>query len=240
MRIKNGYSAIMPLQEISNGNFEILDDKTGLNTSNISDIFFDHEDVLWILTDGSGIIKLPNTYISVLHGLDNDNKGNTVSLRCTGDTTWIYENNSNRIISISSKHKSNYLLNIKSNCLSFCFSSNSLVINDSKNVYLIKNRNNPASYNQPEIIYTVKNDNKGLGKIISDSLGNIYLNIWGIDTANYMLTITAKGKKSCFILTGQWMKSLQTGTNIYGRLPGTMICYYSISLQLKIIINPSL
>lgn len=192
------FSSSAIAREVSNGNFEILNDKAGLNTSNINDIFWDHEDVLWILTDGSGVIKLPNTYISVLHGLMNDNKGSIISLNCTGDTTWAYENNSNRVISISSKSKNIYFLNIKSNCLSFCLTGNRLAITDNKTVYLINNKNNPSSYNPPEIIYTLKDNNKALGKIISDNIGNLYLCVWGIDTANYMLTITANGQKKIY------------------------------------------
>ena len=53
-----------------NGQIQTFDKTNGLNHTNIFAIGVDRENILWILTDGSGVLKLVNKNVQIITGID--------------------------------------------------------------------------------------------------------------------------------------------------------------------------
>ena len=76
-----------------NGNVLVYDKTTGLDVNNINGIFIDQENVLWIHTDGSGLIKLANNNVEIATGLFSKSATGISALFAdpASDTTWLFD-----------------------------------------------------------------------------------------------------------------------------------------------------
>ncbi|HEY0680201.1 MAG TPA: two-component regulator propeller domain-containing protein [Chitinophagaceae bacterium] len=61
-----GLTSNSVIRLMQDGKLQIFDKSNGLDVSNIRSITIDNENVLWILTDGSGILKLVNRNVEIL------------------------------------------------------------------------------------------------------------------------------------------------------------------------------
>ena len=82
-----------------NGNELVFDKTTGLDVNNISGIFIDRENVLWIQTDGSGLIKLSNNNVEIATGLFSKSATGISALYAdlNSDTTWLFDSEEQHI-----------------------------------------------------------------------------------------------------------------------------------------------
>ena len=83
------------------GNIITLNKTNGLDVNNISEIYVDRENVLWILTDGSGIIKLVNNNVEYATGLFGKSATGISAIYADpdADTTWLFNYQNNTLYS---------------------------------------------------------------------------------------------------------------------------------------------
>ncbi len=83
------------------GNVLVYDKTTGLDVNNINGVFLDRENVLWIHTDGSGLIKLANDNVEIVTGLFSESATGISAVYASplSDTTWLFNNQDHTLYS---------------------------------------------------------------------------------------------------------------------------------------------
>ncbi len=84
------FNSILRIDE--KGNQFLLDKTSGLDVNNITGVFVDKEKVLWIMTDGSGLIKLANSNVEIVTGLFGKSASGISAIYAqeSSDTTWLF------------------------------------------------------------------------------------------------------------------------------------------------------
>src|ERR1700730_8830879 len=90
----------------------VLDKTTGLDVNNINGIFVDYENVLWIQTDGSGLIKLANNNVEIVTGLFGKSATGISSIQANSqsDTSWLFNYQDHSIYGCTPKQIFRYWL----------------------------------------------------------------------------------------------------------------------------------
>src|SRR3954468_23643821 len=75
------------------GNVLTYDKTTGLDVNNINNVFIDRENILWIQTDGSGLIKLANNNVEIVTGLFSKSATGISAIHANpkSDATWLFD-----------------------------------------------------------------------------------------------------------------------------------------------------
>ena len=94
------------------GSLLVLNKTTGLDLNNINGVFLDKENVIWIQTDGSGLIKLANNNVEIATALFSKSATGISAIyseqNC--DTTWLFNTEDSSIYASSSFGTSRYTL----------------------------------------------------------------------------------------------------------------------------------
>jgi signal transduction histidine kinase/ligand-binding sensor domain-containing protein len=95
----------------------IYDKTTGLDLNNLNGVFVDKENVLWVRSDGSGLIKLSNSNVEIVTGLVSKSATGISSLYANkfSDTAWLYNHEENAIYGITNKEVAHYSVDQKMN-----------------------------------------------------------------------------------------------------------------------------
>jgi hypothetical protein len=91
----------------------VFDKTTGLDVNNINGVFVDKENILWIQTDGSGLIKLANNNVAIVTGLFSKSATGISSIYADGksDTTWLFNNEDYTLYSTTLKETVRHTIN---------------------------------------------------------------------------------------------------------------------------------
>jgi hypothetical protein len=70
----------------------LFDKTTGLDVNNINGVFIDKENIMWVQTDGSGLIKLANNNVEIVTGLFSKSATGISAIYADlhSDTTWLF------------------------------------------------------------------------------------------------------------------------------------------------------
>jgi signal transduction histidine kinase len=95
------------------GNDFVLDKTSGLDVNNITGLFLDREGVIWIMTDGSGLIKLANNNLEIVTGLFGKSASGISAIYASeaSDTTWLHNFRDHTIYGSTPRGSFHYLLN---------------------------------------------------------------------------------------------------------------------------------
>jgi signal transduction histidine kinase/ligand-binding sensor domain-containing protein len=170
------------LQDIStiikfdkNGDAQLISEKQGLKPDNINGLFRDREGIIWFTTEGSGIIKMTNTNIELLTGWGNNPSSpvSAISTNNLSDTAWLYNVTANKVYRAGSHSKKEFTIGKKIAANNILSAKQALYLIDDKAIYKIENKNYPADYQHPAIIYT--DTIPSIIKACIDPFGNIIL-----------------------------------------------------------------
>ena len=94
------------------GNAIIFDKTTGLSVNNLNGVFVDRENVLWIHTDGSGLLKLSSGNVEIVTGLFSKSATgiSAIYANLDSDTTWLFNREDSSLYSSSIKGVTRYAL----------------------------------------------------------------------------------------------------------------------------------
>jgi Y_Y_Y domain/Two component regulator propeller len=185
----------------SNGTFEVISRRQGLDANNISALFIDREGILWIATDRSGVLKLANTNVSLLNSLNGDDRNYISAIQCVGDTIWLCDVDKNHIMNISPNGSQIYTPDEAHLYKNIFVTGDSIYLNDDRKVYLAKQKNKPYYYKHPEVIYSSNNSRITFGKAAMDKYGSLHFSA-KTDSVNYILTITKQRKTFLYKVDG--------------------------------------
>ncbi|MBS1600227.1 MAG: hypothetical protein JST75_18510 [Bacteroidetes bacterium] len=159
------------------GEYQIISSWQGLESSNIASLYFDREGVLWIATDGSGIIKMINTDVSIVSKLSDNDRADIFTLQCVNDTTWVYEKNKNSISFISGGSIRKFNLGKKISAKSILIFGKTLYLSDANRLYKIRDNNHVDAYAHPEEVLRLPADDMQFETGFIDSHGIIHFSV---------------------------------------------------------------
>ncbi len=174
----------------SQGEYQTISSKQGLNATNFTDLFVDREGIAWIATDGNGIVKMTNSGVELLNTL-NENPAAISSIFQQGDSTWLFNNFNNSIYRICKNSMSIFPLSLNQLNIENIYSNNDklYLVNQSK-IIRISEKNNANSYKHPQTIFS--EENSALGNGVIDPYGNIINEVTRNSISFYIYVIADK------------------------------------------------
>lgn len=130
---------------------QVFSAEQGLKTGGLVDIFHDREGIIWMATDGNGVIKLNGAHIQLFNNFSNS-VGKITSIVQYNDTIWAFNGDNNTVHSVHKKNIRSYTLGgekiLAGNLL---IHGKKLYLGDEKHIICISNKNDPDSYRNPQI-----------------------------------------------------------------------------------------
>lgn len=160
------------------GKKELFSSEQGLNTSNLADLFVDRENILWMGSDGNGIVKMKGTSVQILSDLKPGIKNNILSIHHDSDTIWAFNSTDQSIYRVAQNITSAFPLGVNELKLTWIYTqAKSLYFIADNALYHVNNKNDPSSYLKPENIFPDTAHILELGIGIVDPNGNIIQNV---------------------------------------------------------------
>jgi len=167
--------------------------KQGLQVAALTDVFIDREGILWIATDGDGVIKIRNTQVELINSLDQRPAAmSTISIQ--NDTIWLFDVMGKHICRYSNGRFKFFSLQDKSiQVFNFLLDGQKMYINTGRNFLFIKNKNDERSYDRPEVLNDLNSQYYGLGAGTVDPNGVIIQYVRETNTS-FFLYVLKDGK----------------------------------------------
>jgi signal transduction histidine kinase/ligand-binding sensor domain-containing protein len=172
------------------GRIQIFDRTNGLTVENIVSIEIDKENILWMLTDGNGVVKLVNKNVEIINGQIG---------RSPAAINAVYPDDAGNVWMFNSKDKSLYRknrdgvrkwhLNLPVHAGSIRMRNGAILLFESKNIFEAKPLDNDDRCTLKPIYHT-ENDNINVLRPEIDKNGNIYL-----PGKNLITVLTASGQE---------------------------------------------
>jgi ligand-binding sensor domain-containing protein/two-component sensor histidine kinase len=166
----------------------------GLKPGTLVDMFRDREGIIWIATDGNGVIKLNGTHIQLLNRFAS---GRLLQLSAIGhqnDTLWIYNTEDNSIYRLHKNMIKMFPLHdIKMHPGNLLIVNQKLYLGDEQKIILIRDKNNPVSYRHPQIMAQAEPGAKSLGTAVTDAHGAIIQHVKKDDSI-FLLSVFKNGR----------------------------------------------
>ncbi|MFN2440319.1 MAG: two-component regulator propeller domain-containing protein, partial [Chitinophagaceae bacterium] len=166
----------------------------GLKTGNLVDIFRDREGIIWMATDGNGVVKLNGTHIQILNSFSANGTSIITALQQQNDTVWFFNAENNVVHSLYKNHLHSYSLSGKK-----IMPSNIIIVGQKlylvvqDKIICILKKNDIRSYNQPQIVHTDKATEKVFGASVADVHGGIIV-ITKKNDGTFSLDVLKDGK----------------------------------------------
>lgn len=170
------------------GQQQIISGEQGLKTSSLVDIFIDREGIIWMASDGNGVVKMTGTQVQLLNNFLLGKASFITAINQQRDTTWLFNYADKSIYSISKKGLQSFPFEIKNIKVSTLYIQNqALYLTDVKNVFRITNKDLASSYKHPVKILTYPVLDIGNG--IVDINGVLIQSIRRDDTGFYLTAL---------------------------------------------------
>lgn len=155
----------------ANGIQHSIATEQGLKTSSLSDIFTDREGNTWMSSDGNGITKMTGKNIQLLTGFTPGQGFSISGIYQHKDTTWLFDALSNSVYRRSASELRAFPTAIKMKAANIYVEGKMLYLSDNKNIFLINDKNNSASYKNPEFVHGGNMPSFEMGNGIMDQHG---------------------------------------------------------------------
>ena len=151
------------------GSHQAYDKSNGLNANNIRSIAVDKENVLWILTDGSGVFKLVNTNVEVHHHDIKD-----VYEDVSSGETWILKSSGKVLSCLNDGKTRDWTINFSTGFSGLGMRNNSMVLFNYNSIYEGNPKKNSEGLS-PLKIYDAGTDDIDFPRAVIDYNDNIYI-----------------------------------------------------------------
>ena len=170
--------------------FEIISAGRSINAGNLQGMFEDREGIIWIASDGNGVIKIKGTDVQFINELASLPL-QASAIQTNGDTTWLFNAIDNSIYRICKNSLQAFPLVAKiSPPGNLYISGNKIILSDQKKIIVIQDKNKPASYQHPKTVTGDLQQGVTFGNGIIDKYGSIIQLLNKNDTAFYLAVIS--------------------------------------------------
>ena len=155
------------------GQIQSFDKTNGLDVRNIASIHVDKENILWILTDGSGVVKLVNKNVEIITGQISQSPV-AISAICPDaeGNVWMFDLKSKSLYRRTNKGFDKWQLHSAASTGGMSIRKKALVLFERNTIFEAKlSRNNTFQVKQ---IYYSHNDSLNFLRAETDKAGNIY------------------------------------------------------------------
>jgi len=160
----------------------------GYNFGGPYNLFIDREGILWIVTDGNGVIKLTGMDVIEMNEIIPGGELSATCIRQQGDTTWLFNKLDNSFYRINGDQTTTFRLKGKGHQVGNIFiSGKSLHYIEQDNLYFVPDKDLATSYLNPLPLFPKGNKGFALGNAIKDKNGALILNVIEDDLNFYML-----------------------------------------------------
>jgi signal transduction histidine kinase/ligand-binding sensor domain-containing protein len=149
---------------------QVFSTEQGLKAGTLSCLFKDKEGIMWIGTDGSGVIKLKSTKIQLLSSIEG--KAINVSDICqVKDTTWLFNRLDHCIYRITAGETKKFPLPNKISVAKISSYQDKLYLLTNEGLLLINKKKNSSSYMHPHVFFS--DSSVAAGDYLLDPYGTI-------------------------------------------------------------------
>ncbi|MFZ1679354.1 MAG: ATP-binding protein [Saprospiraceae bacterium] len=139
---------------LPSGADQVFSTDQGLTASRISDLFVDREDIIWLSSDGNGIIKIPGTNVQILGDLIPGVRNSIAVLYQQSDTTWLFNNTNHSFYRIHDRKITAFPLSGNNlNVANLYIRGESLCFVWDQKIYSIAHKDLASSYAHPVQIF---------------------------------------------------------------------------------------
>jgi signal transduction histidine kinase/ligand-binding sensor domain-containing protein len=145
----------------------------GLKIADALDMFEDREGLIWIATNGNGVVKWKGTETQLINTLSN--KPSMITALCNhGDTTWFYNRGDGTIHYIHKNESGQYRLGIRNfNAFNLFIDGPKLYLADAQKIFCVNNKDDATAYSKPEFVSRDIKDSFSFGHAVMDPFGAI-------------------------------------------------------------------
>jgi hypothetical protein len=169
---------IMPSSIIrldTTGNQQLFDRNNGLDMNNLENIFADRENMIWLISQGIGVIKMANNNLEILNSSIGGNNfvATGIYTNTATDSVWIFNRFENSLYNYTPKRVQKWILDTAVRVTNILMLKKSLLICCTNSIYKADNIRNGKPL-QLKTIYHNSNATN-LARTIADSYGNFYI-----------------------------------------------------------------
>lgn len=159
----------------TNGHQQQFDRNNGLDINNLEYMFEDRENIIWLISQGTGVIKLINNNLEILNSSlgGNNFEASGLYTTTTTDTVWIFNRFENSLYSCTPTRAQKWILDTNVIVTNILMQKKSLFIFCTNTIY----KTNNIRSGEPLILETIyrTSDASNLGRTITDAFGNFYI-----------------------------------------------------------------
>ncbi len=169
---------------------QFISAREGLKTGNLSDLFRDREGIVWMASDGNGVIKMSNPNIQILNNFSGHPPDIISGMECHNDTIWLFNSKNRSVYRIFNNEMRSFPLGdekMKSGNI-YVINQELCIIND-RRIISVRNKNDANAYTKPDVITVESTPNMQYGTGITDPHGAIIQHIKTNDGLFYLYVI---------------------------------------------------
>ncbi len=177
----------------------VIADEQGLKSTNVNSIFFDREGIMWLATDGNGVMKLTGTTLQVITNFETSNNSSIsyIAANQHSDTVWLYDQLSKSIIADHQSGSAVFRSRVNGPYTMLIKKQHALYFTPGgRDIYKIPNYSDAASYNKPQLIF--HSDSGFVSRGIIDPFGNI-IEIYNHSNGSFFIHCLIDDRISFFI-----------------------------------------
>lgn len=150
---------------------QILSVEQGLKTRSITDIFQDREGIIWLASDGNGVIKMKSANIQLLNTILPGHQMAFSAIMQKQDTIWLFNSTGNSVYRVIENKVKRFPVKPKINAFNLHVIGNRLYLANDKEIFFVENKDNVSAYTHLKRV--VKDADFFLGNSITDRNGTI-------------------------------------------------------------------
>lgn len=150
---------------------EVISHEQGLKTRSITNIFQDREGIIWMASDGNGVIKMKGTNIQLLNTILPGHQMAFSAITEKQDTIWLFNSTDNSVYRVIENKVKRFAVKPKINVFNLHVIGNTLYLADDKQIFFVENKDDVSSYKHLKRV--VQDPDFLLGSCISDRNGAI-------------------------------------------------------------------
>src|SRR4030095_15645549 len=162
----------------------------GFNFGGPYNVFIDREGILWIVSDGNGVVKLAGMNIIKMDEILPGVQYSATHVQQKQDTTWVFNKIDNSFYRINGNQTTTFSLRGEGHTVGNIFlRGKSLYYTEIQNLYVVSDQKQSSSYLDPKPVFTNVNKGTSFGNAIMDQNGAIIINIIQDDLQFYLAVV---------------------------------------------------